>query len=66
MAIHFSETTLRRKIWLDQACEALLDYRDPGQAVSRDERAGLAGYLDSNVSPADAAELYQARTAAAA
>jgi hypothetical protein len=64
MAIQFSDKTLSRKIWLDRACAALLDYRDPGHIVSSDERASLAGYLDSNISPADAAELYQAARAA--
>jgi hypothetical protein len=61
--MHLSNDSLRRKIWLDQACKALLDYRSPGIEITETERQGLAAYLDAGISAADAAELYQAAQA---
>lgn len=63
--IIFSPVTLARKIWLDQACITLLDYREPGYRITDGERNGLACYIDWDMSPADAAELYQAALEAA-
>lgn len=60
--MRLSDSTLARKCWLDLACTALQDYRGPGHIITDAERSGLAAYMDRNLSPADAAELYQAVT----
>lgn len=60
--ILFCDATLKRKLWIEAACEALKDYRDPDHEVTAQEYAGLAMYADDELSPATAAELYQAAT----
>lgn len=64
-AVIYSPQTLHRKIWLDQAATALLDYRDPSHIITGAERAGLAAFIDYEISPADAAERFQAMSVAA-
>jgi hypothetical protein len=53
-------STLQQKLLLDAACSYLMDYRDPWKVLSDDDREGLADLLDSGLSPADAAEEWQA------
>lgn len=61
--IRFCDATLKRKLWLEAACEAFLDYQPPGAKVNRYVQADLADYMGRGISPADAAELYQAKRA---
>ena len=58
--IRFSNDTLQRKLLLDAACSYLMDYRDPRSILTDQDRTGLAKYLEQGMSPADAAECYQA------
>ena len=57
-----SNESLRSKIWLEQACAALLNYRAPGHEITPEERVALVLYAHKGRSPAEAAELFQAST----
>lgn len=59
-----SEAGVKRMLWVGDACNALLDYRNPGHVITTAERHGLAEYQDLGYSPSDAADAYQAKTAA--
>ena len=64
-ALTFDELdALRKAKWVGDACNALLDYRNPGHVITTAERHGLAEYQDLGYSPSDAADAYQAKTAA--
>jgi len=60
MITHLSNDSLQRLLWLQAACSYLMDYRDPCHVITDEERKGLAAYLDTGITSADAAELFQA------
>jgi putative alpha-1,2-mannosidase len=60
--VRMSGLSMKRMLWVGDACEALLDYRNPGHVITTEERRGLAEYQDLGYNPSDAADAYQAKT----
>jgi hypothetical protein len=58
---HLSDSTLKRLSLIREAEACLLDYREPGSEISREDFWAMVDLIDDGVSPAAAAESVQAR-----